>query len=75
MNVINIENIYLNGRWHHNANVTLNTNGNLILADSQHPARLLARVFIPSFTNFHSHAFQYAMAGKGSFTAQGKTLG
>lgn len=68
MNVINIENIYLNGRWHHNANVTLNTNGNLTLADSKHPASTsLQGVFIPSFTNFHSHAFQYAMAGKGEF--------
>jgi len=55
--------------WIKNATVTLATDGTIatIESDAAQKGEVINGYVIPGFQNAHSHAFQYAMAGKGEF--------
>ena len=62
--VLKVECIYLNGSWHKNASIKISENGSYEITNAAH-TKELSGTFITSICNFHSHAFQYAMAGAG----------
>lgn len=59
-------NIYINERWQTNVNIDLDQSGLIAKITSGHPPHGAEKVngyFLPGFSNCHSHAFQYAIAG------------
>ena len=69
---IKLEHIFLDGKWHQNQSVTSDNEGKIVIDHSKaKSSQYLTGHYLPSFVNFHSHAFQYAMAGSGEFFRRG----
>ena len=62
-----MENIYLDGKWHQNLTIEINEKGLVKPTASIGQKSVLKGSYIPTLVNYHSHSFQYAMAGLGEY--------
>ena len=72
-NIYKIETIYLDNKWKSNINISTDNYGKIVEVSSQEKYSMeLKGIYLPTFMNSHSHAFQYTLVGKGELFKGGK---